>query len=237
MTKNNNFITICLYLVIVICFIFIINNVYKKNFKEGMTPQQDAIIGETQKVEETFFGTNIPGETDLNAINISKAPYEYFSSLELEAYLPTMQEDVFYSLTKGITSLNPKEKSLPTIESLLDMSQNGIKNAQNYINTEKQYLNLLGIAGLNSQWTSVNPNFIPYYNEKMKFLNSMNQFLGQYSNNNNNNNNNWWNFGRSNNNKTDPSGNGLQNAWNSASSGAQKGWQSVEDDFGWNKKN
>ena len=145
-----------------------------------------------------------------------------------------MQDNVFYSLTKGITSLNPKEKSLPTIESLLDMSQNGIKNAQNYINTEKQYLNLLGIAGLNSQWTSVNPNFIPYYNEKMKFLNSMNQFLGQYSNNNNN--NNWWNFGRSNNNKTNPSGNGLQNAWNSASSGAQKGWQSVEDDFGWNKK-
>jgi len=119
------------------------------------------------------------------------------------------------------------------------LSKNSVDTAKQFIATEKKYLNLLGVAGLNSDWETVPPNFVEYYNEKMKFLNSMSQFLNQYNPNNGINgksNGNWWNFGRSQNNKTDPSNNGLLDAWNSATSGAKQGWQSIDDDFGGNKK-
>lgn len=255
MTKNNNFLTIGLYLVIVICFIFIITNICKKNFKEGMTTQEaDAkfikenpittnVVATTKSMENQIFGTDLPTDSEFNPININKAPYDYFSSLELYAYTPTLLNKVFLPLNTGMINLNPKQNALKSVEATLDLSKNSIDTAKQFIETEKKYLNLLGVAGLNSDWETVPPNFVEYYNEKMKFLNSMNQFLSQYSyNNNNKDNNNWWNFGRSsknnnnNNNTTDPSGNGLQDAWNSASSGAQQGWQSIEDDFGWNKK-
>lgn len=275
MTKNNNFITICLYLVIVICFIFIITNVCKKNFKEGMTTKEadDKFIKEnptatnvtapTKAYEDKIFGTGLPSDSQFNPININKAPYDYFTTLELEAYMPTMQDKIFFPLTKGIANLNPKQKALKSIEATLDMSKNSIDTAKQFIATETKYLNLLGLAGLNSDWETVPPNFVEYYNEKMKFLNSMSQFLNQYNNNNGNSNgnwwdlgssnnskssNNWWNFGRDSNNKSndksDSKSNGdsnkdsndLQDAWNSTTSGAQDGWQSIQDDFGWNKK-
>ena len=216
MTKNNNFITIILYLVIISCFAFLIYYC-QKNLKEGMEN-----ISDIKKDEDIVLGSidREYGSSQLKSINNS--PYTYFQDITYEASAPGW---------KGWNSISPVvggsqiDKNLMQAKITMDLSGN-LANTIESINNQKTLLRLLGINAIGDRWTSVNPEFIKYYKDKMFFLNDIDKYVTSLCSKNkdcklpgekDDSGGSWWDFGSSSNNweKT------LQDSWDKDSKGLE----------------
>ena len=234
MTKNNNFLTILLYLVIVTCFAFLIFHC-QKNIKEGLTSMDELKKSEDKiiKQEESIYG-----ETELKSIN--DAPYTYFEDLSMEAQQPGW---------KGWTSVAPVmngasiEKNLDQAKITMDLSGN-ISDTLLNINNQKDLLRLMGINAIGSRWSDVNdaitPDFIKFYRDKMYFLDDIAGYLTKMCNNDSNcslpnsesneGGGNWFNFGGGNKNNQNGINNlqkNIQDTWNSDTKGFQSDFNNM----------
>jgi len=213
MAKNNNFLTIILYLVIISCFVFLIYH-SQKNIKEGMDNLNDI-----KKDEDTVLKNINKKYGNAEFYDIQKSPFTYFEFKSIEASEPGW---------KGWGSIAPVmggsqiDKNLAQAKVTMDLSTNLANTIEN-INNRKTLLRLMGINALGDYWTTLNPEFIRYYKDKMFFLDDIGKYVtGLCSKNDSckipgkSGGGNWWDFGFGN---GDSGGDNdweknLENSWN-----------------------
>jgi len=238
MAKNNNFLTIILYLVIISCFVFLIYH-SQKNIKEGMENLNDI-----KKDEDTVI-KNINKEFGGEELyTIGTYPFTYFEYKSNEASQPGW---------KGWNSIAPVmggsqiDKNLAQAKVTMDLSTNLANTIEN-INNRKTLLRLMGINALGDYWISLNPEFIKYYKDKMFFLDDIGKYVtGLCAKNDTckipgkSGGGNWWDFGSGNNNNGKSGGDNdwqknLQDSWNKDTQGLQDNWNKDTKDLqdGWN---
>jgi hypothetical protein len=239
MTKNNNFLTIILYLVIISCFSFLIYHC-QKNIKEGMENLTDI------KEDEDNILESINTEYGMSGLQlINKTPYTYFQDISYEAAAPGW---------KGWNSISPVmggsqiDKNLMQAKVTMDLCGNLANTIEN-IDNQKTLLRLMGINAIGDHWMSLNPEFIKYYKDKMFFLDDIGKYVTGLCSKNSNctlpgqsgGGGNWWEFGSGNDNNKKSGGDNdwqknLQDSWNKDTQGLQDGWnkdtQGLQD--GWN---
>jgi hypothetical protein len=238
MTKNYNFLTIILYLVIISCFSFLIYHC-QKNIKEGMENLTDI-----KKDEDVILGSinTEYGTSELKSIN--ETPYTYFQDISYEAAAPGW---------KGWNSIGPVmggsqiDKNLMQAKVTMDLCGNLANTIEN-IDNQKTLLRLMGINAMGDHWMSLNPEFIKYYKDKMFFLDDIGKYVTGLCSKNSNctlpgqsgGGGNWWEFGSGNNNNKKSGGDNdwqknLQDSWNKDTQGLQDGWnkgtQGLQDDW------